>query len=859
MSLSATHRSFLPRYFCFVLVFVCGRPSSAQQPPVVVYAVPAGFTASSDYTVTVSSVNAAGVVQGAPYTAPVFDFTTGVSKAIQYEYSEFSFTGTVQVTIALRSPITGTPTISPAALNIPYAPLPAAGSNSITFSLSQSRYLIIQISGLPQLILTADPPDLTIPAVTSGSGVFNITTDEGVAPNGDASTAGVTTASFKKAIASASAYNSGGGGTVYVPQGVFYIDNIILLSNVHLYLEPGAVLRSSNNTAVMSNDFNISDQGLNGTWLISTGRAATSGISITGRGIIDGDGFNMRNAALSGANLLDTLIMANGSTNFTVDGITGWNAGFWGLMTARSNRVSITNYKGLNALRIPGATSNRTDMLEDDGIDINESSNVFVNHALVASADDNYSTKTWYAPASTQTSPLSLETYWVGGRTDLPIQNVLFSDVVGWSDEAAFKIGGGIDKPQTGVTFDHGYVYAAKRGLYFDAATGNAAAKDVVFQNIDIETTNTGNMNVVTPATESWANLENDQGAAITNVSYRNIVIRKSASTQPMFLTPSKNVAPRPDYISFANVVNGGLRLTGVNQLKNPAPAINDAAVAPYVVAGQIPAVGYDTSSPGTGGPQLEQTFDPLATLELADISNGRDSYAIGFNNVDFGAGVASVQLRVATNNTGGSVNVGFNQDAAPSATDTFTTSTGGWQSWRTDSLAITSSLSGLNSMLLSFANPVAGQTAANIDWIQVTFKNLLHLASHSSQQNVATVPCSDPGDTDCTSSLLFTNGGYASVESRTYPTTINTVYLRMTSQFSGTVSLRLDSATGPLVGQTGVPITVSPLASAGSKVQNWQTIAVPVSGLTGTHSLYIVASDGTTAPSVINLNSISY
>jgi polygalacturonase len=73
-----------------------------------------------------------------------------------------------------------------------------------------------------------------------------------------------------------------GGGTVYVPAGEFRTGTVVLVSNIHLLLDAGAVLKGSDQ---------ISDyvsEGSNRFGLILAKNAEN--IAITGQGTLDGNG-----------------------------------------------------------------------------------------------------------------------------------------------------------------------------------------------------------------------------------------------------------------------------------------------------------------------------------------------------------------------------------------------------------------------------------------------------------------------------------------------------------------------------------------------------------------------------------------
>lgn len=88
----------------------------------------------------------------------------------------------------------------------------------------------------------------------------------------------LSTIAIQKAI---DACYSAGGGTVIIPSGIFITGTIILKSNINLYLEQGAELRSSENM----NDFVI-DSIRYGMIFCQDAH----NLSITGKGIINGMG-----------------------------------------------------------------------------------------------------------------------------------------------------------------------------------------------------------------------------------------------------------------------------------------------------------------------------------------------------------------------------------------------------------------------------------------------------------------------------------------------------------------------------------------------------------------------------------------
>jgi hypothetical protein len=544
----------------YVLFLLTG-PATQTPAEVAVYPRPSIYTASPDFQVSVFQVDKDAL--GRTSQASTFGFTSGPDRKVQYSFSQFSFSGKVEVTITATSQKAITSfSISPLALNIPGR----VKGNSLTFTLDRSRYLILKINGLKELILAADPAEDSPPRPSS-KGVENITTAPyNILPNGRPSTAGNTSAQFAAAIKKASAEN----GTVYVPAGVFYINNIVLSSNVRLYLTGGSVLRSSNDTASMSKDFYKTSQG-KGTWLIST-QAGSQDVSITGRGMVDGDGYTMRNGAnLSGGNLVDTLILANKTHHFTIDGIVAWNAGFWAVMPVRSDTILIKNFKALEALAPEGCKDDgKLCMYENDAMDIVESSDVLVTHTLAISQDDTYSTKTWAFPGS---EALNLDTKW--GGVPKAVKNVLIQDAVGWSGFDVFKIGGGIGQAQSNITFDQGYVYHAKRALDLFCKYGSATTSNITFKNLDIETT-----------ISTWASFT-DPGGPVVGVSFVGINVRNTvgpkAGRQYMILPSSRPSHPISN-VTITDVSNHGKRVESVSDLlgTSTADSITGLTITPY-------------------------------------------------------------------------------------------------------------------------------------------------------------------------------------------------------------------------------------------------------------------------------------
>ncbi len=422
-------------------------------------------------------------VKAADRYIPVISFLTDRD----YDYAHFSFEGTARVVITCSEPIV-TYSISPLALNI-HGNL---NDCELSFDLQESRYLILKINNLKELVIIADPLETDRP-LASGEGIYNVVTVYG-ADNAGASMA---TSAIQQAINDA---GLAGGGIIYVPEGVYKIGNLTLVSHVTLYLEGGAVLRATDNSEDYTVNFHKTSLKMDGTWLLQT-EPDSCNITIKGRGTIDGNGSWLRNHQSFVSNLIVPMTVSG----FTIDGIIGRDAGLWALIPTRSKGVKISNYKGFQSM---------TDY-EDDAIDIIESQDVLIKHTIAISEDDSYSTKTW-------NECTDIAKNWSGKPKTL--ENVTIDDAIAWTCCAAFKLGMGVEQAQRNVTFKNGYIYKASRALSVHHRLGDAPAEQITFENIDIEQV------IYTRNGPYWLQLEIEEHGRgigpVRNVTLRNINIR---------------------------------------------------------------------------------------------------------------------------------------------------------------------------------------------------------------------------------------------------------------------------------------------------------------------------------------------
>ncbi|OCT16761.1 hypothetical protein A8709_08860 [Paenibacillus pectinilyticus] len=431
------------------------------------------------------------LVRAGDTSIPVISFLTDRD----YDYAHFSFSGATIITITVCDPI-DTYAISPLAFEIQGTVV----GNQLSFNLEESRYLIVKINNVKELVLIADPLEES-PPPSAGDGIYHVVADYGADPTG-------TTRATRAIQAAINAANSAGGGVVYIPEGVFLIGNLMLKSHVTLYLKGGAVLTATDHKEDYTIDFHKDSLNLDGTWLIQTEPNSVD-ISIIGRGTIDGNGSWLR----ANQNFVSNLIVPLATSNFTIDGIIGRDAGLWSLMPTRSNHVKIMNYKGFQSL---------VDY-EDDAIDIVESQHVLVSHTIAISEDDPFSTKTW-------NEATDIAKNWPGSPQVL--EDVTFDDVIAWTCCAAFKVGMGVEQAQRNIVFRNSYVYQASRAIAIHHRFGTAPAENITFENIDIEQV------IHTRNGPYWLQLEIEESGRgigpVSDILLKNIKVRNQGRLPSM-------------------------------------------------------------------------------------------------------------------------------------------------------------------------------------------------------------------------------------------------------------------------------------------------------------------------------------
>jgi hypothetical protein len=373
-----------------------------------------------------------------------------VMKYMDYHYAHFSFTGSIKLVVTVPDAIRGF-TISPRSLGIQGT----ASGNTLGFTLDQVSdtnrtpdYLVVQINGLGKLVLLGDLPE-TNPPDPRGAGVFNVLDKPYSA---DATGMQSSQDAIQRAIDDAS---KAGGGTVYVPLGLYRVkENLTLKDRVDFYLAPGSVLKA------------ISDRNQYGPDIEPVLLITGKNVTVRGRGEVDASGLTLMkpNPGMTSGSTEHPrrrIIRSDGARDLAIRGIVAKDATGWSLELANSDRLLVQNVKVLNHKDVKYK-------IENDGIDIVLSSHALVNQCFVMTIDDAMCSKARGK----------------GGMSDVRFtNNVLY----GWS--AGIKAGMQAESDMKNILFRNNDVVHARRGIGVDTRTGTSPITGVVFADTRVEET----------------------------------------------------------------------------------------------------------------------------------------------------------------------------------------------------------------------------------------------------------------------------------------------------------------------------------------------------------------------------------
>jgi polygalacturonase len=184
-----------------------------------------------------------------------------------------------------------------------------------------------------------------------------------------------------------------GGGVVVIPKGTFLTGSIFLKQGVNLHLDEGAVLKGSQDT----NDYPLIDTRIAGfemKWPAALVNAdGVTELELSGPGTIDGSGerwwldyWNARRKEKDGCDphfkvARPRLVHIIRARNLVVRDLMLKDPGFWNLQVTYSDGVQISNVTVRAHHDKPRAASS-------DGIDIDSTKNVLIDHCDIECDDD---------------------------------------------------------------------------------------------------------------------------------------------------------------------------------------------------------------------------------------------------------------------------------------------------------------------------------------------------------------------------------------------------------------------------------------------------------------------------------------
>ena len=216
-----------------------------------------------------------------------------------------------------------------------------------------------------------------------------------------------------------------GGGTVDFPAGKYLTAPLFLLqNNITLNVESGATILGSTTTS----DYVVkSGEKVDTTTLALINSDGVSGITITGGGVINGQGASWW-ATGSAAGSRPRLVEIAYGSNITVSNVTLENAGAMHLFLKGTSNVTVNGI----TINSPASSPNT------DGIDPASSTNVTIENSTISDGDDNIAIKGQYAgqPSSGITIKnctfgsghgLSIGNDLAGGVNNVTVSNVTFN------------------------------------------------------------------------------------------------------------------------------------------------------------------------------------------------------------------------------------------------------------------------------------------------------------------------------------------------------------------------------------------------------------------------------------------------
>lgn len=262
------------------------------------------------------------------------------------------------------------------------------------------------------------------------------------------------------------ACHDAGGGRVLVPSGKTFMSGPFKLkSYVEFYVSLNAKVLANPDEKVYLESAFRENKGEGTLWISAND---VKQVSITGGGIIDGNGVSFMGAELEDSfelkpfNIVDPrphLLTIIGGEKIQIHHITIVNSAYWTVHLVGCNDVTISDMTLLNNLKVRNG----------DGIDIDHSKNVRITNCYIESGDDAICLK----------NRREYEEYG-------PCESITVSNCVMVSRSCAVKIGSeNMDKISKAV-FTNCIIKASNRGIGIQNRD-EGTVEDIVFSNIVVE------------------------------------------------------------------------------------------------------------------------------------------------------------------------------------------------------------------------------------------------------------------------------------------------------------------------------------------------------------------------------------
>jgi len=256
------------------------------------------------------------------------------------------------------------------------------------------------------------------------------------------------------------------GGIVRVPAGkVFVTGPFALRSFVELHVEENATLLANPDESVYTQSAFRENLGEGSIWI---GGEGANNVTISGRGVIDGNGVAFMGPEEKAAYALkpfDTfdrrphVFTPVNFANLTIRDVTFRNAAYWCLHLVGCSDVEITGVRILNSLKVRNS----------DGIDLDHSRNVRITNCHIESGDDCicFKTRREYSEYG-------------------PTEHVLVSDCSLVSTSCAIKLGSENVDAIRDVRVQHCTIRSSNRGIGIQNRD-EGCMEDISFAGIDVE------------------------------------------------------------------------------------------------------------------------------------------------------------------------------------------------------------------------------------------------------------------------------------------------------------------------------------------------------------------------------------